>query len=452
MSTTLTTRATADCGPKHRACDECRTRKLACTKESDGCSRCKREGIPCHYSPQKPMGRPRKRPRDETSTENSAAAPATKNTMTELPADTPDPGLAFINLLAGDLNYINYDTMENHSVESQPMQDKGYQFSFGYTGDSLGDIGFDPIPQHTPEFPNTNIDPSLFVIEPPPPADQVPTLTPNTASTPESVNSSTGGCSSSNNSNSNNNNNTNTAAANPSMGNCAHTAALYLSLESMQHTPEGVEAAIRHARRATRTAYDVVYCPICSFNVSPPHHAASSDIMRNFQNLMLLAALIPSIVHAYERILVVVDEETARATAERRRLVFKLGGFGGILWNDDGVADECISAAELDYREMEPTMWRLTVRALLKVDVYGVTECRPDMQAEALPLHIGLKDIVMQMEQKSKARHALMDALIASGTWRPPVCGIKMHEPGETPACLRVIAIAKASIDSLIIA
>lgn len=47
--------------PRHRACDECRSRKLACSKEADGCSRCRKEGIPCHYSPQKPMGRPRKR-------------------------------------------------------------------------------------------------------------------------------------------------------------------------------------------------------------------------------------------------------------------------------------------------------------------------------------------------------------------------------------------------------
>ncbi|KAI0889680.1 uncharacterized protein GGS22DRAFT_2615 [Annulohypoxylon maeteangense] len=440
MSTTITTRAVADCGPKHRACDECRTRKLACTKESDGCSRCKREGIACHYSPQKPMGRPRKRTRDETSTEKSDAEPATKNTMTELPNDTPDPGLAFINLLAGDLNFLNYDNMQEDTAESHVMQDKGYQFSFGYTGDSLGDIGFDP---DTPSFSNTNIDPSLFSLDPPP-ADQVPTLTPNTASTPESV--------SSNSSHSHKCSRTPAAPATTATpGTCAHTAALYLALDSMQSAPEGVEAAIRHARRATRTAYDVVFCPVCSFNVQPPDHAA--DIMRNFQNLMLLAALIPSIVHAYERILHAVDVETARATAERRRLVFKLAGFGGILWAD-AEAEECASAATLDYREMEPAMWRLTVRALLKVDVYGLTESRGGMEAQALPLHIGLKDIVMQMEQKSKARHAVMDALMASGAWDPRACGmgIRMHEPGETPTCLRVIAIAKASIDSLIIA
>ncbi|KAI1088844.1 hypothetical protein F5B19DRAFT_405815 [Rostrohypoxylon terebratum] len=454
MSTTATT-SVADCGPRHRACDECRTRKLACTKEPEGCSRCKREGITCHYSPQKPMGRPRKRPRDETNTENSVAAPASKNTMTEIPADTADPGLAFLNILAsGDIDYMNYDNMgsgnnnnNNNDLENalaiQP-QDKGYQFSFGYTGDSLGDIGFDPLPQHNPSFSNSNIDPSLFVLEPPP-ADHVPTLSPDTVGTPESIgsNSGSGVC--------NHSSTTNTGAVTQPTQTCAHTAALYLALEAMQKVPSGVEEALRHARRATRTAYDVVYCPVCSFQIEPAESGSAGEVTRNFQNLMLLAALIPSIVHAYQRILVAVDEETCRATAERRRLVFKLHGFGGILWADAS-AEECVRAATLEHREMEPAMWRLTVRALLKVDVYGLSECRVDMDTEAMPLHIGLKDIVLQMEQKSRARHAVMDALMRKGAWEPPKCGFRMHEPGETPTCLRVIAIAKASIDSLIIA
>ncbi|KAI1143331.1 hypothetical protein F5Y05DRAFT_408776 [Hypoxylon sp. FL0543] len=429
--------------PKHRACDECRTRKLACTKEPDGCSRCKREGIACHYSPQKPMGRPRKRPRDESSNENAeaVAVPASKNTMTELPPTTEDPGLAFLSLLTG--GEVNHDALGALSPE------KGYPFSFGYTGDSLGDIGFDPVPQHAPSFSPSNIDPSLFVsiLEPPLSAEQVPNLSPNSASTPESV-SSSGSVA---------------AAVQPPItastnltGTCAHTAALYLALDAMQKVPEGVEAALAHARKATRTAYDVVYCPVCSFKIEPPDHAAADDVMRNFQNLMLLAALIPSIVHAYERILRAVDEETARATAERRRLVFKLRNFGGILWGDgssacSGGANDCVSAAALNHREMEPAMWRLTVRALLRSDVYGLSDSN-DNRLEGTPLHIGLKDIVLQMEQKSRARHAVLDHLVHSGAWKPPACGMKMHAPGETPTCQKVIAIAKASIDALVIA
>ncbi|XXG94938.1 ER-derived vesicles protein erv29 [Hypoxylon texense] len=455
MSATVTSKAagqTAETAPKHRACDECRTRKLACTKEPDGCSRCKREAITCHYSPQKPMGRPRKRPRDEASNGNSTETQATQNTTKNTPPDTVDAG-RFINLLSG--GEVNYDVLENGS------QEKGFPWSFGYTGDSLGDIGFDPVPEHAPLFSPSNIDPSLFVstaavdamIIDPPSAEQVPNLSPNSASTPESVGSA---CSA-------------PQPDTPPVVGCAHTAALYLALDSMQKPPQDVEEAIRHARRATKTAYDVVYCPVCSFRIEPPEDAASADVMRNFQNLMLLAALIPSIVLAYERILQAVDEAANRAVAERRRLVFKLRGLGGILWGAGAGAGagaaaggsdsssthhggDCGAADALNHREMEPAMWRLTVRALLKADVYGLSGMEPDAATYTTPLHIGLKDIVLQMEQKSKARHAVMDILVHSGAWRPPNCGLPIHRPGETPTCQKVIAIAKASIDQLVIA
>ncbi|RMY03913.1 hypothetical protein D0868_07223 [Hortaea werneckii] len=55
------------------ACDECRLKKLKCTGEQPACSRCVREGIQCIYSPQKPMGRPKKRQRTEATEEDGEA-------------------------------------------------------------------------------------------------------------------------------------------------------------------------------------------------------------------------------------------------------------------------------------------------------------------------------------------------------------------------------------------
>ncbi|KAK8050665.1 hypothetical protein PG994_012395 [Apiospora phragmitis] len=110
--------------PKHRACDECRSRKLACSKEADGCARCKREGIVCHYSPQKQMGRPRKRPREEQANEEDASAGPTtseespnKTPMVSVPPDTEDPGLAFLSFLSGG------DTMFDTSLPSGLLDD-----------------------------------------------------------------------------------------------------------------------------------------------------------------------------------------------------------------------------------------------------------------------------------------------------------------------------------------
>ncbi|KAK6954006.1 hypothetical protein Daesc_003968 [Daldinia eschscholtzii] len=443
MSTAITAGASsqpAGCAPKHRACDECRTRKLACTKEPDGCSRCKREGIACHYSPQKQMGRPRKRPREESSHDPATTndTPANKNAMIDTPPDTEDLGLSFVNFLTAGESHANLD-----APISSP-QEKGFSWSFGYAGDSLGEVGFDTIPQtDSPPSYSLNIDPSLFQpIADLPSMDPVPNLTPNSATTPESVESSRG-CGGDP-----------AAAAEDATKpkTCAHTAALYLALDSMQKPPEGVENAIRHARQATRAAYDAVHCPVCSFKIDPLDFGSGPDIMRSFQNLMLLAALIPSIVHAYQRILQAVDEEARRATAEQRRLVFRLRGFGGILWGAGPAEQEnmCTAAGTLNHREMEPAMWRLTVRALLKADVYGLSTV--EVTEADTPLHIGLKDIVMQMEQKSKQRHAVVDALLATGHWQPPACGMMIRKSDEMPTCQTIIKIAKSAIDALVIA
>ncbi|KAL2831992.1 hypothetical protein BDW59DRAFT_114241 [Aspergillus cavernicola] len=46
---------------RHAACDDCRKRKLKCSGELSGCSRCIKQSLVCHYSVQKQMGRPPKK-------------------------------------------------------------------------------------------------------------------------------------------------------------------------------------------------------------------------------------------------------------------------------------------------------------------------------------------------------------------------------------------------------
>lgn len=64
-------------GPKkHAACDECRARKLKCSGEQSGCRRCVKQGLSCHYSVQKQMGRPPKKRKTEADTpEKSNSSP-----------------------------------------------------------------------------------------------------------------------------------------------------------------------------------------------------------------------------------------------------------------------------------------------------------------------------------------------------------------------------------------
>jgi hypothetical protein len=105
-------------------------------------------------------------------------------------------------------------------------------------------------------------------------------------------------------------------------------------------------------------------------------------------------------------------------------------------------------------------MWRLTVRALLKIDVYGLTDCTPALDAlgpgkAGSPLwQPGLKDIIQMMEDRSRTRHEQIDALVAAGALQ--VDGQCEYVPldagtGEKPTCFRIIDIAKKSMQSLII-
>lgn len=404
------------------------------------------------------MGRPRKRVREEADERPIAAAPPTKTTMTELPPDTEDPGMQFLNLflLGADFDFDSGPSA--HAQETPmaaaattttttlttatqieapaPMQNQPWDHA------NLGMIDFDSRPaDYTPLFSSINIDPALFM--PPassdsPSAEQVPALSPpnsNTDSPPQSVGASP-------------------AAPVPSGSKCDCTASLHAALNWMQNQPAEFEPAIRQARLATKVAYEVVNCPDCSFRLEPPakHRVGSPTMMRGFQTTMLLATLIPSIAHAYAAMLTMVDEETSRAVAERRKVVFRLKGLGGIWGGLGGVDDKlCGTQQNFEYREMEPVMWRLAVRALLKVDVYGIsgrcgTEITPDD-----PFHLGLKDIVTLMENKAKARHAFMDALVDAGVSQPN-CAFFHINPGEPPTCQRIISIARSSVEQLCIA
>lgn len=376
--------------------------------------------------------------------------------MTELPPDTEEPGMEFINLLLGtDFDVHAYidgmdipqpliptfeptatTTMETSTPPVVPTNAWGYH--------NFGDINFDsPSAETASTSSPSQIDPALFAAPTGPilpPVDLVPALSPSSSNTAGSPQSS----------------HTHSCSTTPSTPHCDCTANLYSALGSMQKIPIEVESAIRQARLATKTAYGVVVCPTCSFKLDPPpsSHNGSTDILRGFQNMMLLGTLIPSIVHAYSGILTVVDEEAKRATAERRKVIFKLGGLGG-LWGRFASVDDatCGTQRSFGYREMEPAMWRLAVRALLKMDVYGMSGCGNSELSPADPFHLGLKDIVIMMDSKSKARHAFMDAMVDAGIWEyPENCVFSAHKRGETPTCQRIIELARSSVDQLCIA
>ncbi|KAI5374667.1 hypothetical protein J4E82_006535 [Alternaria postmessia] len=87
-------------GKLHAACDECRTRKLKCSGHTPRCVRCQKEKIECVYSPQKQMGRPRKRMREDEADE-----------PTEIPAVVRDEHVDVWNDFSGMPDFTDLDSL-----------------------------------------------------------------------------------------------------------------------------------------------------------------------------------------------------------------------------------------------------------------------------------------------------------------------------------------------------
>lgn len=334
------------------------------------------------------------------------------------PVSFVDPHPSFLDFLGPD--FLSDQPFEaNHAacLEQQKQQAGIWNF----------DINFDP---HYPPPLENNLDPSITPHIPPSlTMSSTPNLSPQGTSPPEYLHPATI--------------NPTVATAPPMSQNaaCPCLASLYLALSSISPLPNDIVTAMQAARGACRTAHDTIQCAICS----PPLSKAMEAPITTFQNTMILGALLPSIADAYERILEMVDAEASRAIMTQTQLQFSLCRYGGI-WGNTG---ECHNVGRFNNQMMDPRQWRLTVRALLKVDVYGFQRPQGDMEF----LQVGLKDLVVQMDEKSRARHAEVDRLIEAGL-RPPTAGrtpIK-HTAESEPPCRKVISMAREAVARIVIA
>lgn len=99
--------------------------------------------------------------------------------------------------------------------------------------------------------------------------------------------------------------------------------------------------------------------------------------------------------------------------------------------------------------DMPPHQWRNTVRAMLRVDIYG--------HEQHGFKHKGLKDLVAELEQRQIARHQLLEVWGTDGVHFTtmesgrPLC-YDDHQIKQPRACLQILQMAKISIDNLVIA
>ncbi|KAJ4163846.1 hypothetical protein LMH87_005550 [Akanthomyces muscarius] len=460
--------------PKHRACDECRSRKLACSKEADGCARCKREGIPCYYSPQKPMGRPRKR---RATDESDSQAPASRrrpspgiqrsrsasssahSTGPEIRSfqlsGTPAPSFSdqnfgFLDHQAGTPDMALFDILPSYYLAMTTASPAGCASTQGFHGalpmaqDSMGiynDMSFlDPafasaphdsqdafgatpdlsVGSHTP----LNSEPSF---SPPPRHTRASTQPGSKEFFPTEV-----------------------LQPIPSVS-CPCLSSLYMALESMANLPRDISAAMRVARHASKVAQGVIHCKVCSCNLLD---ISKAPPMQSFQNMMLLATLVPSACNAYAAIVEMIDRESNLAMQQGRRIFFSMREMGG-LWEHQAVSGRALPAdlMEFDNTDLGPQEWRRIMLVIIRLDVYGDKAKQPSRPSGS-PSMMGLSDVVAALDERSQKRHDLVDASMAAGTL-PPHTHYMMTPRSCKPEdrkCLRILEVARMALNSLVIA
>ncbi|KAI6785678.1 uncharacterized protein J7T54_006012 [Emericellopsis cladophorae] len=236
---------------------------------------------------------------------------------------------------------------------------------------------------------------------------------------------------------------------------CGCLSVLYRTLESLSRLPSDIPSAVRIARRATEVAHQTIRCPVCGDFQS--HDPLEAPPIQCYQNMMLVVTLIPSACNAYAMILDMIDKETDGARRDGRQMWFSFQELGGLM-GSVGEHDGCASMRPLNNRPMEPGMWRTTMRAILRLDVYGHHPTPGEADDFGFQSQ-GLKDVVTAMEDRSRKRHALMDKLLADGKtphdtvfFRHDAKTAQKLVPEEERSCMRVLDSARLALEHLVIA
>lgn len=442
-------------------------RKLACSKEPDGCSRCKREGIACHYSPQRPMGRPRKRRQvDDVPLEQ---APSWMSTSQISCGYASHPELP----MGLDLDFLGQEAGAG-PVTGVSLLDSVPNGFFEYSGDSLRGL---PMYGQTPLF--NHGEQQLFCNEPfpmscanapllqavnfeaaesnptaapaardamgvclrqyaasqlPSPPEELPPLSASSdmSSVVESPELPSGPV----------------AKEMPGLS-CGCLSSLYLAIDSLNRLPSGVGLAVRIARSACKVAEEAVSCPNCFVPLETPLKAPP---VQSLQCFILLGALVPSTCSACRSILEMIEDEVSFAKKAGRMLLFSLKEVGD-LWGsvaDDGSLVSTIR--NCNNRRLDPDLWRTAIQTLLRLDMYGPDYGR-DRVTPATSSPRGLKQVLSRLEEVSGRRHELIDDLIASGHMLKPAPYLMSPAgpPGQRD-CVRMLEAAKMALNSLVLA
>ncbi|EMD00958.1 hypothetical protein BAUCODRAFT_118684 [Baudoinia panamericana UAMH 10762] len=378
-------------GVKRRAaCDECRSKKLKCTGTRPSCSRCAREGIPCVYSPQSQMGRPKKRARLDANEERDVDAVGSNNWPSVQRA------------LAVDVD-VDVDLDGDDWLQSTDWTVPSEYAIPGLTPDAV--TNSPPVLNLPPEllatthghspnyFASPHVDASTNLLLDP--SFSGPTRF-DPANAPTNV---------------------------PS---CACLSNLYLTLSTLStlQPPLTFPFALHPLRAALQTASEVIDCDKCP-----------KRFLTAVQNTQLLGTLLLSIAERYGKVLDSITAEAIRAETAGEGKRFRLADLNTPTSHLHAGGLGCAAAFSIG---LSPAEWRGMGKKVVRAEVYGPGECCPH-----------LVGVIERMERRQMRYHE-SDECLPEDFPRDAETGVKLGGKciaKEDHVCLKLCVFARRLVE-----
>ncbi|KAF2717757.1 hypothetical protein K431DRAFT_232414 [Polychaeton citri CBS 116435] len=411
------------------ACDECRQKKLKCSGEHPNCSRCRREGIKCIYSPQKQMGRPKKRQRQDDYEGETAQAGASANTGAagpELVWDSrkrsygpSDTATGFP--VPGGLDMNAFDQAFTPGGRLQPwVQPNGGAWDF-LVGDASIVPGLTPdTSEHSPPTIGRSIETSQNTSH----RDISTQLLLDPALAPPSQLT----------------NGSNLGLPN-SLPSCACLSTIYLTLNTLTSMDAGYKFpyALHPLRDAMQTASDIIDCEQCP-----------QRFITALQNTQLLGTLLMSIAERFGKVLDSISTESIRADLVGENKKFRLADLsqGNSHLHTGGLG--CAAAFSID---LSPKEWRTMCKKVVRAEIDGPSRSDREDGHHKCPY---FKGVLQKMRDRQQAWHSSQKKLpddFPRDSNGLPIGGPRDHAThdvsGSEHLCLRMVNMADQLVGNI---